>query len=179
MLEQKVFGRYPFQPAWSYLVFSRYGLTREILHHIKYDGHQRLARQLGRMYSRELISDGVGLSADMLIPVPVHWRRHWRRGYNQAACFASGLEDVVGIPSEDSILYRKNNRKSQTTTKRIARWGRMEGQFGVQTPAAVFGKQIILVDDVITTGSTLASCADVLLDAGVSGIGIITLAVVK
>lgn len=179
LLEQKMYGRIPVSPLYSFLTFSRYGMTRELLHHIKYEGRKDLAYDIGRMYGRDLIQDNTEIHADLLVPVPVHWRRAWTRGYNQAEWFANGLSHELNIPVLADSLYRTRSMKSQTKKSRYDRWGRMEGQFTVRNNQGVINKNVWIVDDVITTGSTLAACAEELLIAGAAQIGIITLAVVR
>ncbi len=179
LLEEKLYGRIPMHPAYSFLVFSRRGMTRELLHHIKYEGRKDLAWQLGRMYALELRESGVRLPSGRLVPVPLHWRRAWKRGYNQAAWFARGIASVTGIPVDEHTLQRVGAHTSQTRKTRQERWGRMQGQFSLRKNARVAGSSLLIVDDVLTTGSTVEACAKVLREAGAARTGILTLAVVK
>lgn len=179
LVEQKVFGRVPMDPVLAYLVFTRYGFTQDLIHHIKYEDRYDLAYDLGRMYGHELNRDNYHLPADCLIPVPLHWRKMWKRGYNQADEFARGLGEVLHLPVLTDALGRHRNAKSQTTKSRYDRWSVMDGQFFVNESCHLKQRKVVLVDDVITTGSTLGSCAMALLKAGVTQVGVISLAVVQ
>jgi ComF family protein len=167
------------QPVLAYLVFTRYGLTQDLIHHIKYENRYDLAYDLGRMYGQELKRDKYYLPAEYLIPVPLHWLKMYKRGYNQANEFAMGLGEVLNIPVLTDALIRRRNARSQTTKSRYDRWTVMDGQFVVNELRDLKQKRVVLVDDVITTGSTLGSCAIALLKAGVMQVGVISLAVVQ
>jgi ComF family protein len=167
------------EPVLAFLVFTRYGLCQDLIHRIKYEHRRDISRGLGRMYGRELVKDEYKLQADYLIPVPLHWKKRWKRGYNQAGEFASGLAEVLKIPVAHEGLIRVQHAKSQTTKTRYERWSIMDGQFTVNPDLDFFKKDILLVDDVITTGSTLGSCAEELYKAGASSVGCIALAVVR
>lgn len=179
LVEQKVYGRVPMQPVLAYLVFTRYGLTQDLIHHIKYENRYDLAYQLGRMYGQELKRDNYQLPAEGLIPVPLHWMKMYKRGYNQANEFASGLGEALDLPVLTEALVRRRNARSQTTKSRYDRWSVMDGQFTVNKSCDLKQRRVVLVDDVITTGSTLGSCAIALLKAGVTQVGVISLAVVQ
>lgn len=179
LLEEKIYGRIPLSPARSFLVFNRTGMTRELLHHVKYEGRPDLARALGQLYAYEMKQQGIQLAADALLPVPLHWRRQWQRGYNQSEAFAAGIAEVFDIPVKSRWLRRTGRRNSQTRKTRFERWGRMEGEFEYSGKQPLEGLQLLLVDDVVTTGSTLEACARELCRHGSPVPGFITLAVVK
>lgn len=179
LLEQKMYGRIPVNTMLACLEFSRHSLTRELVHHIKYEGRIDLAYELGLMYANELKKDNYKLAADTLVPVPVHWRRRWKRGYNQAEAFANGLGAVLGIPVDTKLLIRMNLTQTQTAKTRYERWAVLENQFRVNKPERLSCRRVIMVDDVITTGSTLDSCVRTLYENNVLSAGIIALAVVR
>lgn len=179
LLEEKIFGRFPFHEAFSFLIFSPTGVARELLHQIKYEGRYDLAYHLGRLYGIELLRDNVSMQADYIVPVPLHWRRGWWRGYNQAEFFARGFADIQQLHVCPNGLIRKHHGSTQTKETRFERWNRMDGQYTWNQKVRIEGKTIILVDDVITTASTLSSCAGEALKAGASQVGLLTLAVVR
>ena len=130
---------------------------KHIPHQIKYQGNIPAGRYFGRMLGRELLSAEWISDIDMIIPVPLHWRRRWSRGYNQAAIIAEGVSAELGIPMRTDIL--KRIRKTQTQTRLEV----SEKSVNVADAFSVCGsvadpKHILLIDDVFTTGSTLHSC---------------------
>ena len=142
------------------------GALRAIVHAFKYDGRRSLARPLA-----QLVRDAAGdwlRGADIAVPVPLHALRRWRRGFNQAADLASRL----GIPVVHA-LRRKRRTSRQVELSRAARLSALRGAFalarrsgGRPTAAAIRGRSVVLVDDVITTGATVEACAAVLRKAG-------------
>ena len=130
---------------------------KHIPHQIKYQGNIPAGRYFGRMLGRELLSAEWTSDIDMIIPVPLHWRRGWSRGYNQAAIIAEGVSAELGIPMRTDIL--KRIRKTQTQTRLEV----SEKSVNVADAFSACGsvadpKHILLIDDVFTTGSTLHSC---------------------
>ncbi len=126
------------------------------------------ARELGLDFGRETI----------LIPVPLHWRRAWKRGFNQAELLAQHLGNNVGLEVRDDFLRRVRNTESQTKLKYGERRDNVAGAFVVpeQKKLAVKGQNLLLVDDVCTTGATLNSCANALKRAGARYVWALTLA---
>lgn len=98
-------------------------------------------------------------------PCPLHTRRLLARGYNQAAYIAEGIASRMGVPVEDRVVRRLRNNPSQTTRSSAGRWENVRDLFAVARPGALAGRHVLLVDDVVTTGSTLLSCTEALLRA--------------
>jgi ComF family protein len=135
------------------------GVLRTILHALKYEGRKSIAPVLSalmRAQGQSVLSD-----ADFVVPVPLHWRRQWARGFNQAADLAVGLGLTVV-----HALRRCRNTPSQTDLPAAARHANVRRAFSVRPGTDVTGSNIVLVDDVRTTGATLEACARALLDAG-------------
>jgi len=124
----------------------------------KYHGKSDLAVKLGRWAATEAERQGFWEGVDGLVPVPLHWWRHFRRGYNQAERLAQGMADVTGLPVVD-LLRRTKYRKPQSQLRGAARIRNAEGIYEAIVPPEWQGKRLVLVDDVMTTGSTLANCA--------------------
>ncbi len=147
---------------------------RHIPYQIKYHGNIAVGKYFGRMLGRKLAAGpdgGPWADVDMVIPVPLHWARRWKRGYNQAEVIAGAVAEAMGVPMRNDILERRRRTKTQVKLD-IAEKGRnVDGAFGVTeaaraTAAAGGGigdvRHIVLVDDVFTTGSTLESCHNAL-----------------
>ena len=142
---------------------------RAILHALKYDGRRSIAPALSAMmraHGRSVLA-----GADCAVPVPLHWRRWWTRGFNQAADLAAGL----GIPVVHA-LRRSRGTRPQTDLPADKRHANVRRAFRVPRRAAVEGRCVVLVDDVSTTGATLEACARALLDAGAREVRTLTAA---
>jgi predicted amidophosphoribosyltransferase len=154
------------------------GLTRDALHAIKYSGEQRLAGPLGAAVARRWQRAGTG--ATVLTHVPVHGERARQRGYDQAELIARSAARHLGLP-HTSLLVRARATIAQFDLDRGDRAHNVRDAFAIPdgpTPAAVLAQRpwILLIDDVVTTGATLAACAETLLRAGALGVSAITVA---
>lgn len=115
--------------------------------------------------------------AEMVVPVPLYWRRLFSRRYNQSAELGRALARRLGVPLNAQVLYRKRATPSQgAMVSAAARRRNVAGAFGVRNPEAIRGKTILLIDDVMTTGATLSACARTLLRAGAKEIRALCLA---
>jgi ComF family protein len=119
----------------------------------------------------ELLTD-----ADLLAPVPLHWGRLFRRRYNQAALLAQALSKRSGVPTLPDLLVRRRATPTQGGLDRKGRHRNVKGAFQLRAPGTVAGKRVVLVDDVLTTGATLAECARVLVKSGAARVDVLTLA---
>ena len=137
---------------------------KELLHQVKYGGDVALGRWLGEMLGRYMRDSYP--SPEVIVPVPLHWRRKWRRGYNQAEVIARGLADGLGgRPVETGLLRRGKYAVSQTRMHVGNKWENVSGAFSLNPKAdldALRGRHILLVDDVLTTGATAEACWDAL-----------------
>ncbi len=128
--------------------------------------------------ARWLLRAGAGLvaEADLIAPVPLHWLRLFRRRYNQAALLANALAELTGRPCFPDLLVRGRRTPSQGAMGRRQRRKNVRGAFAVRDPAMVAGRRVLLIDDVLTTGATVAECARVLDRAGAAAVDVLTLA---
>ena len=127
---------------------------------------------IGEKYSREISRWNI----DVIIPVPIHYKRRVKRGYNQAELIAKELGKKLGIPVDEKYLYRISNTKPMKELDKTARKKNVEKAFKIYRNVVEY-KKIILVDDIYTTGNTLDACAKVLLDAGASEVYFVSLSV--
>ena len=150
------------------------GLVRDALHGLKYAGEQRLAEPLGMAMARRWAVAGDG--GEVLVPVPVHAQRRRERGYDQAELLARSAGRGLGMPVVIALV-RSRATEAQFRLGRGERAGNVAEAFrATPAAAALRGRWVVLVDDVVTTGSTLAACGDALLAAGVAAVSALTMA---
>ena len=152
------------------------GVARDLIHRFKYDRKVHLARPLTLLAQEALTTFAATIGADLLIPVPLHRRRLRERGFNQAVLLGRPLAKAWNIPLVVNNLQRIRWTEPQVTLSATEREANVRGAFALAVPAAVRGKKIVLLDDVYTTGSTVAECSRVLRQAGAEGIYVITVA---
>ena len=147
--------------------------AREMIHDLKFHNRPELARPLGKLAAQSLRQ--CGEVADILVPVPLHWSRYWTRSYNQSQLFASECARHSGIPCRN-VLKRVRRTPHQAALKRKDRLKNLRNAFAVSSPELIAGKNVWLVDDVLTTGSTLAEAAKTLLKNGALTVRILVIA---
>jgi ComF family protein len=149
------------------------GTVRRALHELKYAGEQRLAAPLGGAIARRWARAGAG--GDLIVPVPVHRDRLRHRGYDQALLLASVAARDLRLPLAP-LLERARATTAQFDLDRSARATNVEDAFRLRSRRVLDGRWIVLVDDVVTTGATLAACAVPLIAAGALAVSAITVA---
>ena len=150
------------------------GPVRSLIHNLKYGDRPDYARVLGRWMARaggDLLAD-----ADCIVPVPLHRSRLWTRRYNQAALLAQAVGRVAGSPVLLQALERVKATASQVGLTRSARAANIQGAFRVAVPSPVQGARVVLVDDVLTTGSTANAAARMLLRGGAASVDLLVFA---
>ena len=173
-IEKKFWGRLPFAGATAQYYFTRESLMQTLMHEFKYRGNKDLGRQLGRMMGDSLARSG-RFPVDVLIPLPLFESKERRRGFNQATILCEGISERLRVPVLKDVVIRSTHTDTQTKKGRIDRWLNMEGRFELNNAAAVAGRHLLLVDDVVTTGATLEACATELLKAPNVSLSIATL----
>lgn len=165
----------PYTLARAALPYGEVGPVRALVLAFKHGRRRALAAPLARLMHAEA-PGRVDLGAfEALVPVPLHWRRRWERGFNQAAALAEGLARAAGRRVLRRALVRVRRTRPQAGDA-AARRENVRGAFAVPRPAAVEGRRLLLIDDVFTTGATAAECARVLRRAGAAAVGVYTLA---
>lgn len=172
-------GRCRLHRASSYFYFSKEGRVQELLHRFKYKGEQEIGRYLGRMMARDIARSGFFRGIDLLVPVPLHPQKEAQRGFNQSAVLAHSLCEVTGIAVCEGHLVREQASSTQTRKSRFARWENVEKIFALRQPAALHGRHLLLIDDVVTTGATVEACVQRLTALRGTRVSLLTLATAR
>lgn len=165
--------RKPFRYSRSAFVYDDF--SKKLILDFKFYDHTELASLLAKMMfvaGNEIFQSGV----DMIIPVPLHYTRLIWRKYNQSSLLGKELSTLTGIEVNNAVLHKIRRTKSQVECKGFARLKNLQGAFGIKNSQLIKGKRILLIDDVLTTGSTLKECTQVLKRAGAKSVDWLTVA---
>ena len=148
--------------------FAMTGTIKELLHSCKYQGQPELARVIGDL-AYMAVCDRLP-KTDCIVPVPLHWSRALKRGFNQSACIAERLSAHTGVPCEPGLLKRVRFTGQQAKLGRKERLSNLSRAFSVPDSTNVKNRAIVLVDDVMTTGATLSAATQALKRAGAGAV---------
>jgi ComF family protein len=163
IVARQFWGKISVEGAYALYYFNKGGKVQQLMHAFKYRGAHRIGNLLGNIAGEQLIQNNVFNTVDMIVPVPLHTIRLRKRGYNQSACFADGLAQKLNAIADNDNLVRVAATETQTHKSRFARFENMREVFAVKHPERLMNKHVLLVDDIITTGSTLEACGEQLL----------------
>ncbi len=175
-VEQLFWGRVKIEKATSWFYFRKGSRYQSLIHFLKYKGLKELGEVLGESFASEISNSNYFNSIDVIVPVPLHKKKKKKRGYNQSEWIAKGMAKILNVPVSSENLVRLKHTNTQTRKSRFERWENVEDIFQVLDPGSLEGKHILLVDDVVTTGSTLEACAFSLLKHKNIKVSIATLA---
>lgn len=173
---QLFWGRCRIEKAAAFSYYNKGSRVRRLIHNLKYKGIKEIGVELGRIYGLTLKSSGFTDDIDLLIPVPLHPSKKRIRGFNQSELISEGIAETTGIQVDISSLVRSEISETQTKRSRYERWTNVEGIFCVSDAESLKGKHILLVDDVITTGSTIESCTNELIKVEGVKVSVVALA---
>jgi ComF family protein len=152
-------GRVRLEAAAALFFFTTKSRTQHLVHQIKYHDKREAAVELGRVLGEKLVQSPDFQAINCIVPVPMHPTKQRWRGYNQAEMFANGLADVMQLDVETRALKKVKMTTSQTKMSRMERLANTQEIFELSNPTPLRGKNILIVDDVMTSGATLESCA--------------------
>ena len=176
-LKQRFWGRVPVETGTSLFYFQKGGRVQRVIHQFKYRGNLKLGFFLGRLLGLTIRDSPHYNGLDLIIPVPLHPDKERTRGFNQSEVICRGVSDVLNIPCRANLLIKVDETATQTKKDRFCRWENVSEVFKVTDEAALLSKNILLVDDVITTGATLEACALKLLHVPGVKVWVATLAI--
>ena len=163
-IHQRMAPKPPIERAASLFYYLHDDPNRFLIHNAKYNGRPQIMRYLGVRYAHTLMNEHFLDGIDMIEPVPMHWFKKLQRGYNQTDWLARGLSEVSGIPVGEHLCVSRRH-STQTHKSRMNRWLNASSSYTVVDADELAGLHILLVDDVITTGATITTCATLLSEA--------------
>lgn len=169
-------GRVILEAGAAMLHFRKGGRVQQLMHQLKYKGMREVGVVLGKRYGYHLKDVYPYGEAVAIIPVPLHPKKLRKRGFNQSEQFAMGLASALGVKVDVDTLIRRKYTDTQTRKTRYKRFENMQAVFEVTDRNSLAGKHVMLVDDVITTGSTLEACIEALQVIQGIKISVITMA---
>lgn len=175
-LEQAFAGRLPVRNSYAWLRFSKGGAVQQLLHRVKYGKRPETGRWCGMHMARSWQGRGPLPPVDLVVPVPLHPARYRQRGYNQSAEIAEGLCAVTGWELHSGNLVRRVHAASNTRKNRWERMEQMRDSFELLRPRDLEGKNVLLVDDVLTTGATMEACGRILCRSSLQTFNVAALA---
>lgn len=158
-LEIQFRGRINYEAVTAYYKFSKKSKVQRLVHQLKYKNQRDAGIELGKYFGQDLLESPIFASADIITSVPLHPKKLRLRGYNQCDALGIGMSQSLHIPYRNDIIQRVKYTETQTRKNRIGRIQNVKQIFTVNNYDIIENKHIILIDDVITTGSTLESCA--------------------
>lgn len=173
---QLFWGRVPLEAAGALLRFNAGGKVQRMLHRLKYKGDRHVGLHMGRLMGEEASASELYKTVDTVMAVPLHPRKERARGYNQAQVLADGLREAWPLKPAGRELVRVLHTSSQTKRNRVDRWINVKTAFTIGKAEALTNAHVLLVDDVVTTGATLESCAKALLEVPGLKVSVLTAA---
>jgi len=159
-----------FDQVYSFGAYE--GVLRKLIHVFKFGGVRTLQRPLGALMAQALPRE---LSFDAVVPMPLHWRRRWQRGFNQSELLAREIARKWSVPVR-ALVRRKRATAPQAGLTSAQRRKNVQGAFGVKKGMRLKGMRLLLIDDVLTTGATASACARALKRAGAAQVTFLALA---
>lgn len=160
---QLFMGKVDISRASALYFYEKESHIQQLIHALKYHDNKELGFYLGRIATQEFRNTKLFEATDLLLPVPLHPQKLRQRGYNQSEWIARGISSQLNIPIDTFTLQRREQTDTQTNKHVYERWENVQDVFFVANTDSLKGKHILLIDDVITTGSTIGACAETLL----------------
>ncbi|MCK8524196.1 ComF family protein [Aquimarina sp. D1M17] len=160
---EKVFrGRANIENGAALLIFQKGGLVQNLIHNLKYRGREEVGEELGKWLGEKLFQSTDFQNIKYVIPVPLHKKRLKERGYNQVKKFGIEISKKINAEYTDTFLKKNSYNNTQSKREKLKRWQNTAETFELQNTSLLENQHILLVDDIITTGSTIEACINVL-----------------
>ena len=159
-LERLFWGRTEIEKGASLFYFQKGEVVQEMMHGLKYHSKAFIGLALGKFCGNVLLQSRFLEGIDFMIPIPIHPSKKRKRGYNQCSLIAEGIHSVTKLPVQEKILIKKKSTRSQTEKSREDRLNNLKNSFEIRNANHLNDKHVLLVDDIITTGSTIETAAE-------------------
>jgi ComF family protein len=156
------YGRCRVKKVSAMFYYPENGIVRNLIHHLKYRKQERIGGWLGAWYGQQMQEEPNLKNVSMVLPVPLHRRKRRKRGYNQCSRFGKAIAHSLGAVYSEEHLVKVNRSRTQTSKNRWKRWKSTKGAYRLRRPWELEGRDILIVDDVLTTGATLEACVGAL-----------------
>ncbi len=176
-VEKRFWGKVPIYRGTAFFFFYKGSPFQKVLHELKYRSNKEAGVVVAKYAAADILTDASFASVDVIVPVPLHPKRYAKRGYNQSECIAQGLSTVMGKPIDTKTLIRIRENTTQTRKSVFDRYRNTKGIFHLKDKKTFEKKHVLLVDDVLTTGSTLEACMIALMETDYIKISVFTLAI--
>ena len=163
-VEKAFLGRLICSSAMSQYYFAKDSLLQQLIHQFKYKDNKELAHYFGTLMGETLKTSSRFQLPDAIVPLPLFPDKEYKRGYNQAALLGEGIGAVLQVPVLYNAVLRTRYTTTQTHKTRMERWQNVDGVFTTAGNKELHKKNILLVDDVITTGATIEACGNAILE---------------
>lgn len=174
--EQSLWGRIDLENVYCFLFYIKEGTTQQLLHSLKYKGEKELGKELANIFASELKETHSLKDIDILIPVPLHPKKQFKRGYNQSEWIAKGIKESTNLPIDNTTLIKSHHTETQTRKNRFSRYLSSKEMFSINDESKLKGKHVLLIDDVLTTGATIEACYNALSKTNDIIVSVLTLA---
>lgn len=176
-VEKRFWGKVPIHRGTSFFFFYKGSPFQKLLHELKYRGNKEIGFVAGKYAAIDLLESEDFRNIDVIIPVPLHPKKFHKRGYNQSEWIAKGLAKILEKPVDTTHLIRIKENTTQTKKSVFERYTNTANIFSLTDLTVFRHKHVLLVDDVLTTGSTLEACMQTLLETDYIKISVFTLAI--
>lgn len=177
-MDQALYGRFRFEKASALFYYHKTGALKQCFQYLKYRKQEQISTLLGQWHAQILIRDPDLPHLDYIVPVPIHPKKKQIRGYNQLSAYGKALEAALGVPFSENVLRKTANTKTQTSKNRGGRQDSSSSLYILPQPDKMAFKNILLIDDIMTTGATLSQCAAAFKDSEGHKLYVLCMAVV-
>ena len=178
-LARLFWGLFPVERAAAFFFYEPQSAASHLVYSMKYFGRREVAEAMGTIIARRFSAAGFFDGIDILLPMPITRRRRWQRDYNQSHELARGISQVSALPIDGHVVKRVSFTQSQTTRHAWERLHGVDNAFRLVKPEAIANRHVLLIDDIVTTGATISSCARELAKAPGVRISVLALGVTR